>query len=109
MLTEKPKNRTLITVVNNKNAIEDVYFEECNHCTEKIPVVGVCSTCGTDYIHMRTFEDYETGFLHYIFTCSGCPEDQRKARKVVKIYEGNGNGKGEITSKAHEMARNFLY
>ncbi len=106
-MTDQPKNGTLMTVMNKKNVVEDIYFKECGHCTEKIPVVGKCSTCGTEYTHMRTFEDYETGFLHFVYTCSGCPEDQCKAQKVVKIYDGNGNG--EPTNKAHELARNFLY
>ncbi|MCL7414986.1 MAG: hypothetical protein M8349_02845 [ANME-2 cluster archaeon] len=106
-MTDRPKNETKITVMNNKNIVEDIYFKECHHCSENIPVVGTCTTCGTDYIHIRTFENYETGFLHFVYTCSGCPEDHRKAQKMVKIYEGNGNG--DATSKAHELAQNFLY
>lgn len=107
-MTERPKNGNLVTVMTSKNTIESIYFEDCSHCTEKIPVVGQCSSCGTDYEHLRTVENYENGFLHYIYECSGCPEDQRKAKKVIKIHEGVTEN-GEATSKAKELTSNFLY
>ncbi|MDF1498078.1 MAG: hypothetical protein P1P85_01820 [Patescibacteria group bacterium] len=97
-------NRSSIVVTSNKNKVENIWFKKCNHCQEKIPDVGACSECGTDYIHIHTVENYETGFLHFIYTCSGCAEDQRKAQKVVKINNGNG----DATNKVYELVKDFL-
>lgn len=103
----RPNNGTRVTVLTSKNTVENIFFEDCCHCSEKVPVVGKCSVCGTDYEHLRTIDNYETGFLHYIFSCSGCPEDQRKAQKILKVYEVSG-GNNEASSRARELTKSFL-
>lgn len=57
---------------------------ECTHCKEIIPKVGTCADCQTQYEHWKTIEEEETGFLHFIYRCSGCIGDAQKAQKILK-------------------------
>ncbi len=75
------------TALDKYNNIIEVIVHECLHCRELIPKVGNCPQCGTPFGHTTTVEDFETGFLHYIYECSGCPANERKAKKVLKVTE----------------------
>lgn len=83
---EKKKEYRL-TALTTDNTIIEVVVHECEHCHELIPNVGECSQCGTPYNHLKTIEDFKTGFLHYIYECTGCPEEERKAKKIIKLTE----------------------
>jgi len=76
-----------LTVLNARNDLIDIVVHECEHCHELIPKVGDCPECGTAYNHLKTVENFKTGFLHYIYECSGCPEDKRKAQKTIKLID----------------------
>ena len=76
-----------LTALNTQNHLIDIIVHECQHCHELVPKVGNCPLCGTAYNHLQTIENFQTGFLHYIYECSGCPEDRRKAQKVIKPTE----------------------
>jgi len=47
---------------------------------EIVPIVGICSDCNTEYEHKNTVENPETGFIHFIYECSGCPPQKGKPR-----------------------------
>jgi hypothetical protein len=84
---QNKKTEFKLTAIDRNNNIQEVWVYECQDCCELVPKVGSCPACGTPYNHLNTFEDFRTGFLHYIYECSGCPEDQRKAQKVIKFTE----------------------
>lgn len=91
-----------LSAINVKNEVIDVVVRKCDHCNEIIPKVGICSDCSTKYEHKNTVENPDTGFLHFIYECSGCPPAKRKAQKIIKINDGNGK-----TSK-DDLIKNFL-
>jgi hypothetical protein len=85
--TKKKKTQFRLTAIDRYNNVMQVLVHECPECSELVPMVGECQRCGTSYAHVNTVEDFTTGFLHYIYECSGCPEEEKKARKVVKFTE----------------------
>lgn len=84
---KKKKTEFKLTAVDRYNNIVEVWVHECKECSELVPKVGNCPNCGTAYAHTKTVEDFKTGFLHYIYECSGCPEEERRAQKVIKFTE----------------------
>jgi len=82
----KKKKEFKLTALNTSNDIVEVMVHECLHCRELVPKVGVCPACNTPYTHLSTVENFETGFLHYIYEC-GCPAGERKTQKILKITE----------------------
>ena len=86
MAEPKKKKEFKMTALNTDNNIVDVTVHECAHCSELIPKVGNCPDCGSAYTHLNTVENFETGYMHYIYEC-GCPPAQRKAQKILKITE----------------------
>ncbi len=82
-----------LSAVNTKNEIIDVVVSRCSHCNENIPKVGTCPDCNTAYEHMNTIENPDTGFIHFIYECSGCPPGKRKAQKIIKINDGASSNK----------------
>lgn len=84
---EEKKPEYKLTALNTSNNIVEVMVQECDHCKELVPKVEDCPSCGTAYNHLDTVENLKTGFLHYVYECSGCPENERKAQKVLKITE----------------------
>ena len=87
MLAEpKKKKEFKITALNKDNNIVEIVVHECLHCSELIPKVENCPNCGAPYIHQNTIENFRTGYLHYIYEC-GCPPEQRRAQKILKITE----------------------
>lgn len=108
-MIEKKQIRKL-TVLDSKNTRVEIPFYECNHCNELIPDVGDCRDCGTSYDHQKTVDNFNTGFLHYIYECSGCPEDQRTAQKIIKFPHGIEEKaiKSSKESRRKELADDFL-
>jgi hypothetical protein len=106
-MSEKKRECNLTVLDSKKNKVEIPFFE-CNHCDQLIPDVGECGDCGTPYKHLKTVEDFETGFLHYIFECSGCPEGERTARKILKFKEEEKNNESSKESRRKELADDFL-
>lgn len=92
-----------ISAINTKNEEIYVTVTKCNHCNENVPVVGMCPDCHTSYDHVKTVENPETGFIHFVYECSGCPEGKRKAQKIIKPADGNSNG-----NTRDELIKNFL-
>lgn len=88
----------IVSAINIKNEVIDVTIRKCGHCNEMVPKVGSCPDCNTEYIHMNTVENPETGFIHFIYECLGCPPSRRRAQKVIKINEGNSS-KDDITTR----------
>ncbi len=84
-------NEYTVSAVNTSNEVMDVVVCKCGHCNEIVPKVGLCPDCNTSYTHTKTVEDPETGFIHFIYECSGCPPAKRKAQKIIKINDGNNN------------------
>ena len=79
-----------IKAFNSSNEIIDVLVGRCKgHCDEIIPRVGICADCNTEYMHVNTVENPETGFIHFVYECSGCPPAKRKAQKVIRITDGD--------------------
>jgi len=85
--SEEKKKEFKLTAVDRYNNVIEVLVHECLDCKELVPVVGNCPQCGEPYNHIRTVEDFKTGFLHYIYECSGCPVEERRAQKVIKLTE----------------------
>lgn len=107
-MSEKKKERTFTVLDSKKNKVE-IPFHECDHCSQLIPIVGDCKDCGTSYKHLKTVEDFRTGFLHYIFECSGCPEGERTARKVINFKEDVEKlAESSKESRRKELADDFL-
>ncbi len=92
-----------ISAINTRNEVIDVVVCKCNHCNENVPVVGTCPDCHTPYDHVRTVENPETGFIHFVYECSGCPPGKRKAQKTIKINDGNSK-----SSTRDDLIKNFL-
>jgi len=66
------------------------------HCNQLIPYVGDC-------------KDVKTGFLHYIFECSGCHEGERTAQKTIKFkHEEEKVTECSKQSRCNELADDFL-
>ncbi len=89
-MTEKygnPDEYTLSAITTRNEAIKVVVCK-CGHCNEIVPKVGMCPECNTVYEHKNTVENPETGFIHFIYECSGCPPAKRKAQKIIKIIDG---------------------
>lgn len=92
-----------ISALNTRNEVIDVKVSKCSHCNEIVPVVGMCGDCNMAYVHTQTLENPDTGFLHFIYECAGCPPDKRKAQKTIKINEGNGR-----TESTDQIVNSFL-
>jgi hypothetical protein len=92
-----------ISAINTKNEVIEVTVVRCDHCNENIPLVGTCPDCKTPYEHTRTVENPETGFIHFVYECSGCPSGKRKAQKIIRINDGNSN-----TNTRDDLIKNFL-
>jgi len=93
----------MLSAINTRNEVINVVVRKCHHCNENVPKVGICQDCNTEYLHTKTVENPETGFIHFIYECSKCPPDKRKAQKVIKINDGNGN-----TSSRDDLIKGFL-
>lgn len=93
----------ILSAINTKNEIIDVVVHKCSHCDENIPKVGYCPDCNTLYEHKNTVENPGTGFIHYVFECSGCPPAKRKAQKIFKVNDGSSN-----KTSRDELIKNFL-
>ncbi len=96
----------VVSAVNTRNELIEVTIHQCPHCEENIPKVGICTSCGTPYKHLKTFEDFETGFIHYIYECQGCPPDKRMGQKIIKFTD-NGSGR-DSTLTSDELVEDFL-
>lgn len=92
-----------ISAINTKNEVIDVVVTMCHHCKENVPVVGSCPDCHTEYKHVKTVENPETGYIHFVYECSKCPPGKRKAQKIIRINDGNSNS----TTK-DDLIKNFL-
>lgn len=91
-----------LSAINTKNEAINVLVRKCHHCNEIVPIVGMCSDCSTEYEHKNTVENPETGFIHFIYECSGCPPAKRKAQKIIRINDGNNRQSND------ELIKNFL-
>jgi hypothetical protein len=94
-----------LSAINTKNEVINVLVRKCHHCNEIVPIVGSCSACNTGYEHKNTVENPETGFIHFIYECSGCPPAKRKAQKIIKINDGNN---GNNRQSSDDLIKNFL-
>ena len=92
-----------ISAINTKNEVIDVVVTLCHHCKENVPVVGTCPDCHTEYEHVKTVENPETGFIHFVYECSKCPPGKRKAQKIIRINDGNSN-----SNTRDDLIKNFL-
>ena len=93
MPPELKSDEYILSAVNTKNEVMDIVVCKCGHCNEIVPKVGTCPDCNTEYQHKNTVENPETGFIHFIYECSGCPPEKRKAQKIIRINDGNSNSK----------------
>jgi len=93
MSSELKSDEYKLSAVNANNDVIEVVVCKCQHCNEIVPKVGTCPDCHTAYEHKNTVENPETGFIHFIFECSGCPPAKRKAQKIFKISDGSNNKK----------------
>ncbi|HLB72001.1 MAG: hypothetical protein OIN88_05560 [Candidatus Methanoperedens sp.] len=84
--SNKKKTEFRLTAVDRYDNVMQIFVHECPECSELVPKVGKCPSCGTAYAHKKTIEDFKTGYLHYIYECS-CPGEMRKAQKVIKFTE----------------------
>jgi hypothetical protein len=91
-----------LSAINTKNEVINVIVRKCHHCNEIVPKVGICSDCSTEYEHTNTVENPETGFIHFVYECSGCPPAKRKAQKIIKINDGNNR------ESRDDLIKNFL-
>ena len=91
-----------LSAINTKNEVISVVVRKCNHCNEIVPKVGICQDCNTEYEHKNTVENPETGFIHFVYECSGCPPAKRKAQKIIKINDGNNRASRD------DLIKNFL-
>ena len=91
-----------LSAINIRNEVIDVIVSKCKHCNEIVPLVEKCPDCGTAYEHRNTVENPETGFIHFIYECSGCPPAKRKAQKIIKINDGNNRASRD------DLIKNFL-
>jgi len=91
-----------LSAINTKNEVINVIVRKCHHCNEIVPKVGICQDCNTEYEHKNTVENPETGFIHFVYECSGCPPAKRKAQKIIKINDGNNRNSRD------DLIKNFL-
>jgi hypothetical protein len=91
-----------LSAINTKNEVINVVVRKCNHCNEIVPKVGICQDCNTEYEHKNTVENPDTGFIHFVYECSGCPPAKRKAQKIIKINDGNNRASRD------DLIKNFL-
>ena len=99
------KKENKLKVLDSNNVIVEIPIHECQHCMQMIPTVGDCPECGDAYTHLTTVENFKTGCLHYIYECSGCPENERRAQKIIKITDDFQESK---SNRAKELAHEFL-
>ena len=92
-----------ISAINTKNEVINVVITLCHHCNENVPVVGKCPDCQTEYEHVKTVENPDTGFIHFVYECSKCPPGKRKAQKIIRINDGNSN-----SNTKDDLIKNFL-
>ncbi|MBU4338317.1 hypothetical protein KKD57_02035 [Patescibacteria group bacterium] len=79
------QNRSQTLLFENKEGEQiKVKCDECERCKQVVPKVGTCSDCGTEYQHWKTVEDGKTGFLYFLYKCSGCREDMQKAKRILR-------------------------
>ncbi|HKZ37543.1 MAG TPA: hypothetical protein VJ184_07840 [Chryseolinea sp.] len=104
-LKSKYSDEYSLSAINTENEIINVTVGKCRHCNEIVPIVGICSDCNTDYEHTNTVENPETGFIHFVYECSGCPPKKRKAQKIIKINDGNARDSRESRD---DLIKNFL-
>ncbi|GFO95848.1 hypothetical protein ig2599ANME_0029 [groundwater metagenome] len=90
-MPELKSDEYILSAINTNNEVIDVVVRKCGHCNEIVPKVGICQDCNTEYCHKNTVENPETGFIHFIYECSGCPPAKRRAQKIIKINDGNNN------------------
>ena len=105
MAQESNSDEYTISAINTNNEVVDVVVCKCHHCNENVPKVGTCRDCKTAYEHVKTVENPDTGFIHFIYECSGCPPGKRKAQKVIKVNDGGSNS-GKKT--ADDLIKGFL-
>jgi hypothetical protein len=98
----KSEDEYSVSAINTKNEFIEVVVHKCHHCNEIVPIVGICSDCNTEYEHKKTVENPETGFIHFIYECSSCPPEKRKAQKIIKINDGNNR------KTSDDLITNFL-
>lgn len=98
----KSEDEYSVSAINTKNEFIEVVVRKCQHCNEIVPKVGECSDCNTEYEHKKTVENPETGFIHFIYECSNCPPEKRKAQKIIKINDGNNR------KTSDDLITNFL-
>ncbi|HEY9245767.1 MAG TPA: hypothetical protein VIO11_02865 [Candidatus Methanoperedens sp.] len=101
-MSPEPEEYTL-SAINSRNEVIEVVVCKCGHCNENVPKVGLCPDCNTAYEHRNTVENPETGFIHFIYECLGCPPEKRKAQKIIKINDGGNNKKS-----SDDLVKNFL-
>ncbi len=103
MAAEVNSDEYIVSAINTKNEVIDVVVCKCDHCNENVPKVGTCPDCKTTYEHTKTVENPETGFIHFIYECSGCPPGKRKAQKIIRINDGNSS-----KNTRDDLIKNFL-
>lgn len=103
MATESLCDEYTISAINTKNEVIDVVIRKCSHCNENVPRVEDCPDCKTEYMHTKTVENPDTGFIHFIYECSGCPPEKRRAQKILKVNDGNSNN-----NSRDDLIKNFL-
>lgn len=94
-----------LSAVNTKNEVIDVVVRKCRHCNEFVPEVGTCPDCNMPYEHMNTVENPQTGFIHFIYECAGCPPAKRKAQKIIRINDGD-NGRNK--TRKNDLIKSFF-
>lgn len=103
MVIESLDTEYTISAINARKEMIDVVVRKCPHCNENVPKVEDCPDCKTEYTHTKTVENPDTGFIHFIYECSGCPPDKRRAQKILKINDGNGT-----KNTRDDLIKNFL-
>lgn len=101
----KDKVYTLSGLDSRNNPVE-VKGYRCHRCNNLVPDVGKCSDCGEKYVHIDTTDNFKTGMTHFIYECA-CPEDKRKAQKIIKIEKVFESGVAGRPS-AKELIQNFM-
>ncbi len=105
-MPELKSDEYILSAINTKNEIVDVVVCKCGHCNEVVPKVGTCPECNTEYVHTNTVENPETGFIHFIYECSGCPQAKRKAQKIIKINDGSNSNSNKKSKD--ELIKSFF-
>ncbi len=63
--TEKKNTEFKLTALDSANNVVEIVVYECLTCGELVPKVGNCPQCGTAYDHLRTIENFRTGFFNW--------------------------------------------